>query len=351
MNIILCEKNYFESNWCLQILQGLKSELKKRRMEYELLFDFQAFESDTTLYVIGSDYRWISSAVANANSMGITPIVVFNQLDHIINGRYHSVSSDINGTVVSLLEWLKTENKKNICLYGINPSSVSDIGRSESYFRLFSEKGRSFVNSGSFEKCFADFRNSGECFDAVICTNDLAAVSLVRHLLETDPVALQGMTVVSCSKSAISECFGAYIRSVDINFTSFGTNAYAISRIVNHGQNISEIALTVKWDMNFDVEVPLCEGTRISLDDNGFYEDPELAQLLKLDRLLEHCDAIDKRIIGLLLADRTYAEIAEECYMAEQSVKYRVKQYLEICGLKNRRELIALFNDYHITLS
>ncbi len=350
MNIILCEKNYFESNWCRQILAGLKNELKKRRMEYEILFDFEPFMPEDILYVIGSDVRWMSDAVYKANAAGITPIVVFNQLDHIIPGRYHSVSSDINGTVVSLLEWLRVEGKKKICLYGINPASVSDIGRSESYFRSFSEGGHSFFNHGSLKQCFNDFWGSGEDFDAVICTNDLAAVSLVKNLMEAAPERLGSMSVVSCSRSAISACYEEYIKSVDVNFTSFGTNAYAVSRIVRHGENISEIALTVKWEMNFASTHAGGECPPVPMNDNAFYGDPEFASLLKIDRLLERCDALDKKILSLLLSDRTYAEIAEECYLVEQSVKYRVKQYTEICQLKNRKELLSLLNEYHIKL-
>ncbi len=349
MNIILCEKNYYESNWCRQILHGLKNELKKRRMEYELIFEFEVFDQDVILYVIGSDFRWMSEAVCHANACGITPIVVFNQLDHIINGKYHSVSSDIGGSVTSLIEWLKAENKDHICLYGINPSSISDISRTESYFRRFAEGGRTFFNSGSLQKCFEDFREGGELFDAVICTNDFAAISLVKNLLAYDSTVLESLTVISCSKSALSDCFAPYIKSVDINFTSFGTNAYAISRILAHGENISEIALTVKWDMTFGEKIPVPESPHLLFGDNGFYEDPELAALLKLDRLWEGCDALDKKLLRLLLSEKTYAEIAEECHLAEQSVKYRVKQYLAICELKNRKDLLSLLREYHIS--
>ncbi len=349
MNIILCEKNYYESNWCRQILLGLKNELKKRRMEYKLIFEFETFDKATILYVIGSDYRWMSEAVYHANTRGITPIVVFNQLDHIINGRYHSVSSDIGGSISSLIEWLKAENKDHICLYGINPTSTSDISRTESYFRRFTEGGRTFFNNGSLQKCFSDFMESGECFDAVICTNDFAAISLVKNLLAFDSAALPSLTIISCSKSALSDCFAPYIKSVDINFTSFGINAYAISRILAHGENISEIALTVKWDMTFGGKAPIPESPHLLFDDNGFYEDPELAALLKLDRLWEGCDILDKKLLRLLLLEKTYAEIAEECHLAEQSVKYRIKQYLAICELKKRKELLSLLREYHIT--
>ncbi len=350
MNIILCEKSYFESNWCRQILSGLKNELKKRRIEYRVTFELDAADEDTTLYIVGSDFRWMSNSVCAANSKGITPIVIFNQLDHMISGRYHSVSSDINGSVSSLVEWLRSRNKCNICLYGINPSSVADISRTQSYLRSSTGSGKTFFNNGSLKKCFEDFRSCGEVFDGVICTNDYAAVSLVKNLLSYDRALLSRADIISCSRSAISECYSEYIRSVDVNFTSLGANAYALSRTLAHGENISEISLTVKWDMSFAKNGGVSEYSRGHIEADGFYDDEELSELLKIDRLLERCDELDRKIINLLLKEKTYLEIADECHLVEQSVKYRVKGYTEICELKGRRELISLLVEYGITL-
>ncbi len=349
MNIILCEKKYSESNWCRLILLGLKNELKKRRIEYKVVFSVDDINKEATLYIIGSDYRWMSNAVDRANALEIVPIVIFNQLDHMIDGKYHSVSSDINGSIASLIEWLKGRNKHNICLYAINPSSISDISRTQSYLKNFAG-GRTFFNNASLRKCFEDFIGCGEMFDAVICTNDFAAISLVKNLMEHNPSVLQRIDIISCSKSAISECYSDYIKSVDINFTSFGTNAYAVSRIINHGENISEISLKVKWDMSFCDESYFCKYSKTNIEVDGIYEDTEFSNLLKLDRLIESCDEMDKKIIQLLLEEKTYIEIADTCHIVEQSVKYRVKQYTEICQLKNRKELVALLNEYHIKL-
>lgn len=350
MNVILCEKTYYESNWCKQILHGLKNELKKRRIEYKVIFEFEEIKTDDILFVIGSDYRWISDSVYASNLYGITPIVVFNQLNHMIEGRYHSVSSDINGSICSIVDWLKSRNKKNICLYGVNPSSISDISRSQSYMRTFTDGGRTFFNNGSLKNCFNGFIESNERFEAVICTNDFAAISLVKNLIEYDATLLEDMDIISCSQSSISACYKDYIKSININFTSFGTNAYEVSRIAQRGENISEISLTVKWNMDFNTENIKSSNAVVETKEDSFYDDVELSQMLKIDRLIERCDVLDKEIIKLILDEKTYIDISEECHIAEQSVKYRVKQYVEICGLKNRKELIALLNEYHITM-
>ncbi len=349
MNIILCEKTYFESNWCKQILQGLKGELKKRRIEYKVIFEFENIAANDILFIIGSDMRWISHAVKDANTIGNTPIIIFNQLNHIVDGRYHSVSSDISGSVCALVDWLKSRNKERICLYGVNPASASDISRSQSYMKTVAG-GKTFYNNGSLQKCFADFVESGESFDAVICTNDFAAISLAKNLMEYDKNTLEDMDIISCSQSSISKYFPQYIKSININLTSLGINAYQVARVSQRGENIAEISVTVKWDMEFNTESIIAYDTVFSENKDVFYEDLELVQMLKIDRLIEGSDELDKQIVGLLLKENTYSEIAEKCHISEQSVKYRVKHLTEGCGLKNRKELINLLNEYHITI-
>ncbi len=350
MNVILCEKNYFDSNWCQEILLGLKGELKKRRAEYTVVFNFDGISCSDTLYIIGSDYRFISRAVYEANSIKMTPIVIFNQLDHIISGHYHSVSSDVGGSVSALVARLIAKNKKNICLYGINPASISDISRAQSYLSSLGADAKTFYNNGSLQKCFDDMMQCGDGFDGVICVNDFAAASLVKNLLEKDAGHIDEIDIISCSRSAISMCYREYIKSVNVNFASLGANAYAISRTVEHGENISEISLKVKWDMDLEEDTRPIEYPPLQDASNEFYCDAEFAKLSKIDSLMEHCDELDIKIIKRLLAGKTYIDIADECHMVEQSVKYRVKQYTEICRIKNRRELVSLLNEYHVKL-
>ncbi len=349
MNVILCERAYFDSGWCKQILQGLKNELKKRRLEYTVIFELDGEPSfDNMYFIIGSDYRFMSDSVKRANRYGITPIVIFNQLNHIISGRYHSVSSDIGGSVAALVNWLKKRNKQSICLYGVNPESVSDISRSKRYTEI-SEMGRIFYNNASLSACFEDFIKSGENFDAVICTNDFAAISLVKNLMKRSPELLEKTDIISCSGSFISKYFGDVIRSLDINLTSLGANAYRVARAAQAGENISEISITVKWSMDFGDGEAASEYEDIKGEPNAFYDDGELTALMNIDKLIEKSDDTDKRIIGMLLDGRTYMDIADVCHLSEQSVKYRVKQYCEICCVSNRRELVLMLSEYRIT--
>ena len=84
-----------------------------------------------------------------------------------------------------LVELLRGRGHGRIALYGVNPQSVSDESRMDSYLAaLGGEDGRRhvFFNSGSLENCFEQFMARAQQYDAVICANDFAAISLVRRL-------------------------------------------------------------------------------------------------------------------------------------------------------------------------
>lgn len=56
MNVILCEDFFEESIWCQKIYNGLKNELKKRRISYSKTSDPKAISCNDTVYIIGSSY-------------------------------------------------------------------------------------------------------------------------------------------------------------------------------------------------------------------------------------------------------------------------------------------------------
>ena len=57
-------------------------------------------------------------------------------------------------------------------------------------------------------------------------------------------------------------------------------------------------------------------------------------------------DQLDNQIIQMMLANATYGEIAEQCFMTEGNVKYRVKKYMAICQVKTKKELLETLREY-----
>ena len=175
---LMLEPAYAESVWCKQIVQGLIGELKKRREDHAL--EGTPATGDT-VFIIGSQPHWLSGALCRCNELGIVPILLCNSQRKLPGGRYHCVCSDISGSMRQLTAGLKQRHGNRLALYGINPDSVGDHSR-QAAFCLECADGQLFINEGSLARCYERFIARQEAFDAVICTNGFAAISLYRRL-------------------------------------------------------------------------------------------------------------------------------------------------------------------------
>ena len=81
-------------------------------------------------------------------------------------------------------------------------------------------------------------------------------------------------------------------------------------------------------------------------DEYLLFADPEEVCMARVEQLLQEADEVDNVIIELLMNNATYRQIADDCYMTEGNVKYRVKKYMNICKVSSKKELLDLFQEY-----
>lgn len=162
MIAILKEPAYSDSIWCKQLLQSFKDRLKQKRIPFHEVSD-RVDETDDGVFILASDYHWIKATVTRLNAAGIKPILICNQAEPIHGCDYSCVCSDIGGSMKYLLGELKAAGRTRVALYGMNTSSISDIGRVDGLFAFkddsFNEM-RIFPNNGSLQNCFAEFSES-----------------------------------------------------------------------------------------------------------------------------------------------------------------------------------------------
>ena len=96
MIVILCEDIFEESIWCQKIYNGLKKELKKRRIKYSKTSDSNTLSNDDTVYIIGSSYIWINNSISLCNDLNIVPVILCNQITNMLYGTMHSLEHPRN---------------------------------------------------------------------------------------------------------------------------------------------------------------------------------------------------------------------------------------------------------------
>lgn len=344
---ILAEPAFRESVWCRELRNSLENALRNKRIPFCEIFDTLPADSDG-VFLLATGFHWIKRTIRLLNDAGIHPILIGNQLEQVPGCSYSCVCSDVLGSMKYLLEKIKSENKREIALYGVNTNSISDIGRVDGLFALKDDSFDSmiiFENRGSLQNCYADFRNRGQNVDAVICANEFAAVSLLRNLQRDKQPAPK---ILSCSHSQLLRYYNRDILTIDLNYEQYGKAAVFLYEKRKKYSWMSNMAISVRWSME---EAPLPTAARdISLpqtqEEDVFYEDTELDEMLKVERVLEQSDETDKKILQMLLDGCTMAAICESCFLGETAVKYRLRKLLKHARIQNKEELLKLLRNY-----
>lgn len=349
MVTVLTEPAYSGSIWCKELLKSLTCRLKQKRIPFKTSFDSIEPDNDG-VFVIASDYNWIKSTISQLNRAEIKPILICNQSEPIQECDYSCVCSDINGSMKYLLDELKAAGRSRIALYGVNTNSISDIGRVDGLYAFKDEsfdKIRIFTNNGSLKRCFNEFFKEHNEFDAVICSNDFAAVSLVRNLMRNDRSVLSRIKILSCAQTRLSEYYQDAVTSVNMNFEQYGKAAVFIYEKLKAHPYMSGITVSVKWNSE-DKKTPRRKPVILSKTENdyGFYTDGEMRDMLTVEQVLNTCNDTDMLILFSGIDGLTLEEIAKRCFLTENGVKYRIKRILTECNLSDKAELFALLKRY-----
>lgn len=350
MVTILTEPAYSESMWCKALYGSLTERLRQKRISFCEMYDTVP-ENSEAVFIIAADYNWIKATLTELNLSGIKPILICNQAETILGCNYSCVCSDITGSMKYLLDNLKADGKTRVALYGVNTSSISDIGRVDG---LFAQKDgvidsmRVFVNDGSLQNCYRKFSAEADNFDAVICFNDFAAVSLIRRLeAEGEVGKLSRLKILSCSQTKISSCYRDRITSINMNLEQYGKAAVFIYEKLKTHPYISQMTLNISWNtepQNSFNSSPV--NLKSAQNTDSIYSDKELNEMIAAERILEIDSAIDKTVIAYLCGGKSLKEIAAACFLTDSGVKYRIKRILEKCRISDKAELISIVKRY-----
>ena len=116
---------------------------------------------------------------------------------------------------------------------------------------------------------------------------------------------------------------------------------------------LSHIVMAIRWDFSpLTTLRKLTAGKRetcppmIPESKDIFYQDQELNNMLRLERMLNECDDLDREVIDCLLRGAPYETISERCFVTVSTIKYRVRKMISVCQAQSRGELIRLLREY-----
>lgn len=340
---VICEEAFAESIWCKQLLGGLLKEFKKRRNSYEQIFCAQSLDGQASVCIIGFTDEWTGETVKKCNDRGCVPVVLSSQSKRSLSGHYHLICPDIQRAAEKLQEALAASGRTKIALYAANRELDLDRDRTEVFAPLAEDVSNIYSNKDQLENCFRSFLPKSALYDAVICVNGYAAVSLVKRMEKENPELLQKLVIVTFEEVLKHSKYNQWISRIDFHLEAYGAVAMMLLDIADQSSATAEI--TVKMQCSV-CEIPEKILEREATDTQSYFEDPEIIYMARIEQLLRDADDMDHHIIAMMLDGATYADIADSCYMTEGNIKYRVKKYLNICDCKTKKELLELLREY-----
>lgn len=350
------EPTYKTSNWYQNIMTGLNNEKRQKRFSLTLLdtieeLNHHTVRDDDMIFIIGTNGDWLAGIIQICESVFDNRVIVLgNHENRLSTGKYSVVSADISYDIRFLFNYLVSYGKNRIALYGINPDSISDAFRKNSFLSCGGSETDLFYNSVSLSQCFNDFLPRIEAYDAVICANDYAAISLVKYLKEK-----WQLFVTSCGGGTLlSRFFSPSITHTWTDYQSFGKASLDLCNILLKNNSINSINVYIS--SNFFVGEttkflpPAIESSlaiqNVHKGKDNFYSDSEIDEMMKIEALLNSCDDNDLIILERILDNATYAQIGEELFMSTNGVKYKLKNMFQLCHVSSKSEFQELLSKY-----
>ena len=309
------------------------------------------------LIIIGSDEKWLVDILSYCDKINVHPILLSNVTRTFSNIIYSSVTSDIEKSMYYLIHYLKKRGKTKPALYGINPASVSDLARKENFLTFANGIATAkdiFYNNGSLEKCFENFFVDYKKYDCIICANDFSAISLSRNLKKKQ-IPEDSLLTVSYGGTLLSKKISSLL-TVSMCYEEYGKAAIAICETLSKNPALLYLNIAVKWKINkaYDPSIKgqptpphIVGSTPLNMTDEVFYSDREMFEMILVENMLSTCDAVDFKILDLLLMGKSYEVVADNCFISHNTVKYRIKKLMDICKTETKKDFLNLVKKYY----
>ncbi len=343
---MVSEPNYATTNWYRSCVDALKNQAHKKRVQLTFADSLDEVAGEKNVFVPGASVAWLGQTVAALQSMGAHPILLNELPDYPFLGKYSCVKTDYNRFMDMLSAHFWRHGRQRTAFYGMNPASFSDISRKNAFENCFSD-GAVFENHGSLKDCFERFYSTHlkAPFDAVICANDFAAVSLFNHLRLCE-VSADGICIAVHSNAQLIMRF-PQILSVTVDHSSVAAAAFEIADCLSANPTFAGMRVTVDPRADLDgARAPVHVGVHADAPADPIYTDGELSELMRIEHLLSACDETDLHILRHL-AENCNA-IGESAFLSDNGVKYRIKKMKKLCAVSSKSEIPVLLAKYGV---
>jgi len=277
----------------------------------------------------------------------------FDTESKAIKARVHI---DYESTFKLIFKHHKECGCRRVALYGNFVHSSSDAVklkcfREELYCRGITDTSAyCFDNNCDLDACYDSFKQRRHEFDAVICVNDIVAVSLVERLKKDSVRIPEDIQIISFGNSKLCEMISPSITAIAgvdkvvgrqlvlaFKYCYSSSNVPFVLNLLVNGELIqreSTLPLQLRED---NPNTPL--DTSTYPQDLNFYNDTVVQSLSILEKLLAECDATDLTILKMFINNTPYDTISDTLFISRSSIFYRLRRIEDLLSLHSHTEL------------
>ena len=315
--------------------------------------------SESNVIVVGFESASMQEILQTLQAAQKRIVLTGMDTDHI-DAHYSCATFSRRLSTEQLLDHLLEKGCRHIALVGVGKRSANDMVHSYAmklHLAKFSfADGECFEYTNGIDESFQAFDRCRERFDAVMCPNAFVAVAFLKFCEEKGIAVPEDLMVACIKDNSLARFCKPSLTSLAVDFYGIGQQAVVVWQYLretaeeNYRMRIAVLGRIIgRESTNFTLPgvpaaVPAPSPLDVDYQGGPFYDDPTLQGMMRLEKCLQGCDALDLRIIGLLVENMAYEEIAEALYLGDSTLQYRVRKLFHAAGVKNRRDFTSFFN-------
>lgn len=306
--------------------------------------------------VMGHSKDWLSHCSSVLLSKSIHPLVI-SPLKTLDSPNISTISVDNTSSIAMLCQYFITHGRKRTAYYGYNPNSFDDI-KQYNAFKIYKEIYNmeeihpycdAYINLGSLNECNKVFLSRLHSYDSVICSNPISASVLLHALSETSVTVPRDLFVAAIGSSPLADVVSPTLTTVDVDSKAIGRKTIKLYQFLTKHTDISSLSAEVQGKItprestfSFDAptDFPIEQNTAEFINSPLYSStDENYAELENIEVMLSACDPLDKKILYSMIKGETIAQFAEEHYISEDAVKYRLRNLIKASHSKSKKSL------------
>ena len=362
---IQTEQEFSGSLWYASLLHGMEEEARKKRYEMEFVdadadFDSVFGKEKRLLLVIGTSIRKLHQQLLRLRASNVDVLLV-NMTSMYTTHGVHTLTMNYEQATMRSLEYLRNCGKTRTALFCINPDSGSDMRKQETFLSNGYPPDHIFYNTEGMADCCDALLQKIGTFDSVLCANDIAILGLMRHLREHGIRIPEDLFLMGFGDTVNTELFSSdgmgqpyQITTVTVDHESLGHQAVCLYayltktecpiHITGRLDSVLRIGATTAYlpdEPHLPVSIPDWKDR-----EQDFFDDEMVSEIIRFQNLVAESDELDRKILRMLAADATSADMADALFFTQGAVSYRLKRIYAKLGVTTRKEALEQIRRY-----